>query len=49
MGSEQMSRKTINDWRDLRPIWEQPWPGDVNLHLVEEIEEDGDWQGDSDE
>lgn len=25
-----------DDWRDLMPIWEQPWAGDVNLHLVEE-------------
>ena len=27
-------------WRDLRPIWEQPWPGDVNLRLVDETEEE---------
>ena len=35
-------------WRDLRPIWEQPWPGDVNLRLVDETEEE-DLEGDVDE
>lgn len=39
---DKIEEEDEDDWRDLRPIWEQPWPGDVNLHLVEEIEEDGD-------